>query len=261
MTGNKRRGFTLIELLIVTAIFSIAFLIATSVFVSVQKNQRGIAGRQRIVADGRYILEAMARSVRLGTIDYRYYADPDASCLVTNPASDCASDATWVANNPVSLTKPIDRLVVRDQNGLQTCYGINGTTLVSSSGGVNCETSSTNITPSDIVVTKFEVAISPFSDPFLGPRTSPADCAGSLPAADGTCPCNDGDDGQNNDIDTNACLPEQRCVTAGTGDICLNVNRQPTVTILLETRNANTSTGEQSSIALQTTVVSRIIKR
>lgn len=258
MIGNKRPGFTLIELLIVAAIFSVAFLIGTSVFVGVQQNQRGIAGRQRIVADGRYILEAMGRAVRLGTVDYAYYADPDGSCAVALPASNCAADAYWIANDSATLTRPVTRLVVRDQQGVQTCYEINGSILRSTSGGTTCEGTWNTITPTDIEVQKFQVIISPLSDPYLGQRTGPANCRSASPITDGACLC-DNTDGDS--VDTTQCLPEQRCVTSGTADICLNVNKQPTVTLLLETKFVTAAPGEQSSVAMQTTVSSRLIQR
>lgn len=251
MTGNKRPGFTLIELLIVSAIFSVTFLIATSVFVSVQKNQRGIAGRQRIVTDGRYILEAMARSIRVGTIDYTYYRDPDAN----GDPSD---------NLPLSNFQTV--LAVRDQDGVQTCYRINGTSLESTSGGNDCALTTTTwtpITPTDIQVTRFQVTITPSSDPFLGQRLSPTDCGSGAPTAEGTCACIFDTD----EYDLVNCLPEQRCVQYDTDSlgnplaICLNANRQPTVTLVLETKNNTATPGEQSAIALQTTVTSRVIKR
>ncbi len=245
-------GFTLIELLIVAAVFSVAFLLATSVFVGVQSNQRGIAGRQRVVADGRYILEAMARTVRLGSVDYSYYRDPN--------GNGHAEEA--VEHSPYD---PWNILVTRDQGGLQTCYRISGQNLQTNSGSDNCIGTWTTITPTDIHVTKFQVYISPPSDPYLGERTSELDCNSGVPTSEGICICDDNlsSDGPNNDRDDENCLLEQRCVasTAGGQDICLNVNRHPTVTIVLETRNVNTASGEQSSIALQTTVTPRAIRR
>lgn len=198
-------GFTLIELLIVASIFAVAFLLATTVFVNVQSSQRGIAGRQRIVADGRYILEAMARTVRLGSVDYRYYRDPD--------GNGSASDA-------IDLTSPQETLAVRDQEGTQTCYRKSGTTLQIISRQSNCfsTAAATNITPSDIQVTSFQVIISPRSDPYLGALSPGLDC-NVLLNPEGGCPCDD-TLGQppniEDDIDTSSCLLDQRCVATGT---------------------------------------------
>ncbi len=247
MTGNKRQGFTLIELLIVAALFSVAFLIATSVFVSVQKNQRAIAGRQRLVADGRYLLEAMARTVRLGTIDYRYYRDPDNNGDVTDE---------------LSLLSHQTILVTRDQTGQQTCFRVNGTTLETTGGGTNCNGSWTRVTNTDTQVKIFQVVILPASDPYLGPRTSSLDCKAGTPTSNGTCTCDDAADGNVDEKDAVNCLADQRCVATTSGqDICLNTNRQPTVTIVLETESTNTLAGEQASASLQTTVASRVIQR
>lgn len=248
MTGNKRSGFTLIELLVVAAIFSVAFLIATSVFVSVQRGQRAIANRQRIVADGRYVLEAMARTVRLGTVDFAYYRDPNAD---------------GSAADEVALINPQTVLAVRDQNGRQSCFQLSGTTLQTSSQlSADCQGGWTTITPSDVAVRKFQVYITPASDPFLGVRSSTLDCKSGTPTSSGTCLCNDAADTLDNDEDAVRCLAGQRCVAASGGpEICLNVNRQPTVTLVLETENVNVSAGERAAITLQTTVTSRSIKR
>lgn len=257
-----RAGFTLIEMLVVAGVFAVAFLLATTMFARVQSNQRGIAGRQRIVADGRYLLEAMARTVRLGAIDYKYYRNPD----------DIAG-----TNDPIDLTRPAkisgaSILVVRDPRGDQTCYRWEGPgkalQTVTVSNSARCDGTWTDITPSDVVVTNFQVLIAPVSDPFLGTRTS-VDCknASGL-SADGACPCNDALDGEN-DTDDTACLPQQRCVaqrpsepiSTANPEICLNVNQQPAVTLVLETKNNTIAPGERSSIALQTTVTPRTLRR
>ncbi len=253
-------GFTLIELLIVAALFAVAFLLATTVFANVQSNQRGIAGRQQIVADGRYLLEAMARTIRLGSIDYHYYRDPDNDGNAGD-AVDLAKPAQLGSSAPFT-----DILAVRDQQGNQTCYrwlGA-GNNLQTISGSANCNGTWTDITPADIIVTKFQIIITPASDPFLGTRTS-LDCKNVLGVtADGACPCSDTSGGTqpDDDTDTASCLPQQRCVAISGGpEICLNVNKQPTVTLVLETKNNTTRSGEQSSIALQTTVTPRTLRR
>ena len=124
-----RRGFTLIEMLVVAAGFFLLFLIATTVFISVQSYQRGVSAKQRLAADGRYILEAMARSVRLGTIDYSFYGN--------------------------EVTVPTDQLAVIDSNGDTVCYHPNGPAIYIDDDCNGGEA----LTPSDLLVENFKIII------------------------------------------------------------------------------------------------------
>ena len=71
---KNEQGFTLIEILLAMGIFSTTLLIIMNVFVgSARLQQRSIVG-QRLTSDARYTIEAMARAVRSGIIDYDFYA-------------------------------------------------------------------------------------------------------------------------------------------------------------------------------------------
>ena len=65
-------GFTIMETVLVLGIFSIATTYAISIFVQSNTVQKRTANIQRITSDARYVLEVMAREVRMGTIDYSY---------------------------------------------------------------------------------------------------------------------------------------------------------------------------------------------
>lgn len=71
---NTQTGFSLMEMIIVVGIFSFAILIATSVFLLATKAQRQSSTSQKLQGDIRYAIEAMARDVKFGTIDYGCYA-------------------------------------------------------------------------------------------------------------------------------------------------------------------------------------------
>jgi len=73
-THGRARGFTLMELLVVMSIFSTVVLIASDVFMISARTQRKIYGLERAQSDARYTMEAMAREIRTGAIDYAYYA-------------------------------------------------------------------------------------------------------------------------------------------------------------------------------------------
>lgn len=238
MIGNKRDGFTLVELLVVVAIFSLTFLVGTGVFTNIQTFQRGVLARQRVAADGRYLLESMARTVRLGSIDYTYYRDPDGNGNF--------SDA-------IDLTNPTTILVVRDQLNVQTCYRINAAVIEI---GTSC-TAWTALTPSDLTIQQFDVRIHPRSNPYLPAPTASSDCKSTnFDPVNGICTC------AAPPTDTINCFLDQRCVdtsaAAGVQGTCLNATIQPHVTITLLTQTANPTGGESARTRLQTTVTSRI---
>lgn len=95
--SSSRRGFTLIELLVGLAIFSIATLIITNVFVSVVRSQRQAVATQKIQSDLRLALEHLNRNIRQGIIDYDYYHG-------------------LISNNPQEI------LVLRDSDNSQIQY-------------------------------------------------------------------------------------------------------------------------------------------
>lgn len=62
---NSQKGFTLIELLISVIVFSILIGIAGGVFVSALNLQRRAINMKKIEENGRFILEFMAREIRV----------------------------------------------------------------------------------------------------------------------------------------------------------------------------------------------------
>lgn len=247
MTGDnaqrQRPGFTLIELLIVAAIFATTSLLATTVFSNIQTTQRAIQGKQRITADGRYVLETIARSVRTGTINYAMFTDS------------------------VTPSTTITKFSTKDQDGNITCFRLNTVTKkaeVQTNAVVSCPDSGSwsVFTPDDVVVDALTFTISPTSDPFRAiPRassnckvTTPIIASGSVTAGYddlvGACICRDAND----------CFSGMSC-TATTGrSICTNPLLQPTVTMVITTSTANTAAGERNTSTLQTTVTSRVYR-
>lgn len=72
MWQQSPAGFTIMETILVLAIFSIATTYSISIFVQSNNVQKRTANIQRLTADARYVLEVMAREVRMGEIDYSY---------------------------------------------------------------------------------------------------------------------------------------------------------------------------------------------
>ncbi len=243
----RRPGFTLIELLIVTAVFSIVALVATTIITRVQSTQREILGRQRVVGDGRYILETLARTVRQNFLNYDYYA----------------------AN---SGANPQTVLATKDQSNVETCYLVSNSKIqiISGSNVTNCTGATpADITPADLNVVDFHIYISPRSDPFKPAPRQASDCyplTGNYDTNRGVCACTAG-------TALTACFLDQTCqstVNVGlncgaTENIstcqCQNANQQPQVTIVLATQTKNQAAGESAASTLQTTVTSHLYRR
>lgn len=73
---QNKKGFTYIELIIVIAIFSIITVIVGTTFILFTRAQTKTSVREKLVADGRYIMEAMIRAVRTGEVNYDAYTSP-----------------------------------------------------------------------------------------------------------------------------------------------------------------------------------------
>lgn len=257
ISRRHRPAFTLIEMLIVAAIFSIIFLVATSLFVSIQSSQRQVLARQRVVADGRYVMETIARQVRLGQIDYSYYRQ---------------SDVYGVNNAQVSMNTTLPLI---DQEGKKSCFIFDSANVkIGSYTNLNeaCDpNAANNITPSDLEIIDLHFIVTPRSDPFAGVPIGNKDCwydpliptTTAFNSIEGTCSCNPED----SDPITKAndkCLYDQQCVQIGTSTtvgICQNANAQPTVTIVLHTMSKNMNAGERAEVTMQTTVTSRVYRR
>lgn len=73
---KDRKGFTYIELIIVVSIFSIIVTIIGTTFILFSKAEVKTSINEHLLADGRYLLETIVRSVRTNKIDYSLYTSP-----------------------------------------------------------------------------------------------------------------------------------------------------------------------------------------
>lgn len=70
MIGNKKirkRGFTLVELLVSVSLFAVTVTAASSLFSAAAKVQRRSLETQKVLDNGRYVLEIIAKGVRMST--------------------------------------------------------------------------------------------------------------------------------------------------------------------------------------------------
>lgn len=68
----NKKGFTLVEMMVVLAIFSIATVVIVDIFMTASRAQRRTLAIQKIQTDAQYSLEAMAREIRMDSIDYAW---------------------------------------------------------------------------------------------------------------------------------------------------------------------------------------------
>ncbi|MFA6512316.1 MAG: prepilin-type N-terminal cleavage/methylation domain-containing protein [Patescibacteria group bacterium] len=99
------KGFTLLELLIVTAIFALTVVLAVDIFIVLTKLQRKTFTSQRLQGDARFVMELIAKDVRLGQIDYEFYDQLSSLYGIT-----------------IDLTTSTNLLALRDAQGESIVY-------------------------------------------------------------------------------------------------------------------------------------------
>ncbi len=174
-TQNKRRksGFTLIEVIVAMGIFTTVSLIAVNLFVTVSGVQKRIASTQRIQEDMRYVIEAVAQQIRLGSINYYYYMDPNLNGILLNGNActagvDCAIDLY-----PDPAASSVTTLALIDQSGSYIYFSLRSNTLQYCKKTTKLDPCGPgdwlNITPSQVSITGLRFIITPSADPFVDP--------------------------------------------------------------------------------------------
>lgn len=77
--SRPRPGYSLVELIVAVSIFAIAFVTIAAIFVGFSLSQSRAGQSQRLLSEGNYILESIAREVRMNAVAY--------SCGCYNPAT------------------------------------------------------------------------------------------------------------------------------------------------------------------------------
>lgn len=145
---QNNSAFTLVEVVVALGIFSIAATYAIGIFVQSNQAQKRTANIQRLTSDARYVMEVMAREVRLGHFDYSYQG-----YLLPLSGAQTELAVLDASNQPIRFKR------ADSGNGrfsVQVCTGVD------CSGDVYY-----NITPDDLTVTKLAFYVTPARDPFV----------------------------------------------------------------------------------------------
>jgi prepilin-type N-terminal cleavage/methylation domain-containing protein len=143
---QTNKGYTLVELLVTVSIFALAFLAIGAIFLGFSTAQSRAGNAQRLLNEGNFLFESVAREIRMRAIDY-----------------DCLEAANYESETDYVCLKSIDGAKVHfqviDQTGsdydIQICRDFTGSAC----------TTWRSIKPSFLTVTKAEFYISPVNNP------------------------------------------------------------------------------------------------
>ena len=243
-----RRGFTLIEVVITLGVFSIASLMAVNLFVFYVQQQRRTVSQQELQSDARALIEEVADQLREGTLDYAYY---QANFSAEREKLFSALDGT--GNSCLVVVDPLNQQVrYRLQNG-----AVEKLTVVPADT-TPCETATgwVNVTPADLTVDAFTIAVAPTENPFAA--RSPQSCTADIQCRWGTTCFNPGTTTcQFEKNSTCFCTPQKfSYAETDVGDAYFPLH--PRVTFSLHvSRQAAQQTLQQT---FQTTIASRVFK-
>ncbi len=117
--GVKKNGFTLIELIVAFFIFSVLVVIAGGSFVSALSLQRRALNIKRVEENGRFVLELMAREIR-----------------VANPIATGNNSCPGAGTSILTFTHPVNGTIEYSLSGNQAHRSVNGVDTIISNPDV-----------------------------------------------------------------------------------------------------------------------------
>ncbi len=223
---KSREGFTLIEMLIAISIFSLVLIVATNIYVTINNSQRKVVTMQKIQDDTRFLFEAMAQEIRLGSINYDFY-ESNGINLHPDPALGGLDNYILAIDNQAG-----EEVFFRRSADSKVLYCIINDLN-------DCDLSEDalwqSVTPDGVEILDLRFAISPSADPFI--ETTTVSCA------------------INEDCDLGyACnTTDNICEYYSDGG-----NFQPKVKFVMSSRGLGTNLADESEILMQTIISTRI---
>ena len=86
--NKKNTGFTLIELIVAMAVFSLAIVGAVGIFIRAIEGQRKIAAIQAVEENARFVLEMLAKEVRMSAVNSPNGANDSLDIIARKEAGD-----------------------------------------------------------------------------------------------------------------------------------------------------------------------------
>ncbi|MFA6098831.1 MAG: prepilin-type N-terminal cleavage/methylation domain-containing protein [Patescibacteria group bacterium] len=163
--SKNQNGFTLIEMIISLSIFVMTILAAINVYLIINNSQRKVVAMQRVQDDLRYVFETLAQQVRLGSINYSFYAD---NGIELYPQAGVTNKILAIFNQSG------EEIYFRQEgDGVQYCK-------VEIAGDCDLATGTGwfDITPVGVSISQLQFIITPSANPFT-PSTAVACTAGS----------------------------------------------------------------------------------
>jgi prepilin-type N-terminal cleavage/methylation domain-containing protein len=149
---QKNKGFTLIEILVVLAIFSVFVVLATDLFLTINRVQRETRVSERLLSESRYVLETISNEVRRGAIDYIAYGDPvDPEDAIITPNEEL-----------IVITENAEQIRIKKDTTFCPSSFSMPCVVISRDGGATWA----SMTPLGIKVVDFKIIIHPRRDPF-----------------------------------------------------------------------------------------------
>lgn len=142
----NKKGFTLVEMLVVLAVFSVVTVVIVDIFMMASRAQKRTLVVQRIQADARYSMEAMAREIKMDMIDYDFYGG------TINPGP----------QDVLALRDADDNSIIFKKNSENCPVGTTNCLVVSLDGG----TTWASITSKGVNVEDLKFYIYPTKNPF-----------------------------------------------------------------------------------------------
>ena len=224
MNKNNNSGFTLIEMLIAISIFALVLIVATNIYITINNSQRKVVTMQKIQDDTRFLFEAMAQEIRLGSINYDFY---EINSIYLHPDRGGKDNYILAINSQAGDEIFFRRSGSGSGNKVQYCAVNNLNDC-----DFTIDSLWQNVTPEGVDILDLRFVISPSADPFIETMSESCsvdtDCGFGY-ACDTTCKY-DSDGG----------------------------NYQPKVKFILQSYGVGKNIAEESEILMQTTISTRI---
>jgi len=237
---GSRKGFTVMEMLIVVALFAMLGVVIVNVYLLSLSAQRQTVSRQNTTANLRYVVESIAHQIRTGEVDYT---------------------APYLDDGDMGIQGSEKELFLKDAEGNSYAYFVvNGELLVSYNGQVS---KLTNL--SEVKVFDQAFYIDPPTDPFFEERCNDGlALTGCLATAPTKPVCTINDATTNERLGYCQCTSDIQCKSQhcdAPSGVCLPLNRQPRVTIVIGSEATAVREIEVKRLYLQTTITSRTFRR